>query len=38
LPAGGAINAAVRLSPQRMAQLVNAQWVDVAQAQVLQEA
>ncbi|MGY4494860.1 YbaK/EbsC family protein [Pseudomonas sp. TE3610] len=32
LPAGGAINAAVRLCPQRMANLVNAQWIDVAQA------
>lgn len=32
LPAGGATNAAVRLCPQRMATLVNAQWVDVAQA------
>ncbi|WAH55940.1 YbaK/EbsC family protein [Pseudomonas silvicola] len=32
LPAGGATNAAVRLCPQRMAELVNAQWVDVAQA------
>lgn len=32
LPAGGATNAAVRLCPQRMAQLVNAQWIDVAQA------
>ncbi|QKZ04897.1 MULTISPECIES: YbaK/EbsC family protein [Pseudomonas] len=31
LPAGGATNAAVRLCPQRMAELVNAQWVDVAQ-------
>lgn len=32
LPAGGATNAAVRLNPQRMATLVNAQWIDVAQA------
>ncbi|WPO97595.1 YbaK/EbsC family protein [Pseudomonas sp. HR96] len=31
LPAGGAINAAVRLNPQRMASLVKAQWVDVVQ-------
>ncbi|EIK95501.1 prolyl-tRNA synthetase [Pseudomonas sp. M47T1] len=32
LPAGGAINAAVRLCPERMAQWVNAQWIDVAQS------
>lgn len=32
LPAGGATNAAVRICPLRMAQLVSAQWVDVAQA------
>jgi prolyl-tRNA editing enzyme YbaK/EbsC (Cys-tRNA(Pro) deacylase) len=32
LPAGGAVNAAVRVPPQRMAELVNAQWIDVAQA------
>jgi len=32
LPAGGAINAAVRICPERMASLVGAQWVDVAQA------
>jgi len=32
LPAGGAINAAVRVPPLRMAELVNAQWIDVAQA------
>ena len=31
LPAAGAINAAVRISPDRLAQLVNAQWVDVTQ-------
>jgi len=29
LPAAGATNAAVRISPDRLAQLVNAQWVDV---------
>jgi prolyl-tRNA editing enzyme YbaK/EbsC (Cys-tRNA(Pro) deacylase) len=32
IPAGGAINAAVRVNPERMAALVNAPWVDVAQA------
>jgi hypothetical protein len=32
LPAGGAVNAAVRLPPLRMAEQVNAQWIDVAQA------
>lgn len=32
VPAAGAINAAVRISPERMATLVNAQWVDVAQS------
>lgn len=31
IPAGGAINAAVRVSPARMAELVHAQWIDVAQ-------
>ncbi|OZI31113.1 cys-tRNA(pro)/cys-tRNA(cys) deacylase [Bordetella genomosp. 10] len=30
-PAGGAQHAAVRITPERMAVLVNAQWVDVAQ-------
>jgi len=29
-PAGGAPNAAVRIEPEQMAALVNAQWVDVA--------
>lgn len=29
-PAGGAPNAAVRIKPERLAALVNAQWVDVA--------
>jgi prolyl-tRNA editing enzyme YbaK/EbsC (Cys-tRNA(Pro) deacylase) len=32
LPAGGAINAAVRICPERMATLTGAQWVDVAHA------
>lgn len=31
VPAAGATNAAVRLSPERMAQLVKAEWVDVCQ-------
>ncbi len=30
-PAGGAPNAAVRIAPERMAVLVGAEWVDVAQ-------
>jgi prolyl-tRNA editing enzyme YbaK/EbsC (Cys-tRNA(Pro) deacylase) len=29
VPAAGATNAAVRLSPQRMAELIGAEWVDV---------
>jgi prolyl-tRNA editing enzyme YbaK/EbsC (Cys-tRNA(Pro) deacylase) len=31
VPAAGATNAAVRISPDRMASLTNAQWVDVCQ-------
>ncbi len=31
VPAAGATNAAVRIAPQRMADLVNAEWVDVCQ-------
>lgn len=31
LPAAGAINAALRVSPERLAQLVEAPWIDVAQ-------
>lgn len=31
LPAAGAVNAAVRIAPERMAELVDAQWVDVCQ-------
>jgi len=31
VPAAGAINAAVRISPERMAQLTKAEWVDVCQ-------
>ncbi|AAV90572.1 YbaK/prolyl-tRNA synthetase associated family protein [Zymomonas mobilis subsp. mobilis ZM4 = ATCC 31821] len=30
-PAGGAPNAAIRVAPERMAALVGAQWVDIAQ-------
>lgn len=32
VPAAGATNAAVRLSPSRMAELTNATWVDVCQS------
>jgi prolyl-tRNA editing enzyme YbaK/EbsC (Cys-tRNA(Pro) deacylase) len=31
LPAAGATNAALRVRPDRLAQLVGAEWVDVAQ-------
>lgn len=31
VPAAGAINAAVRISPDRMAELVDAEWVDICQ-------
>lgn len=31
LPAAGAVNAALRIAPERLAQLVEAQWVDLAQ-------
>ncbi|MGS0939465.1 YbaK/EbsC family protein [Pseudomonas luteola] len=31
LPAAGAIHSAVRITPQRLAELVEAQWVDVCQ-------
>ena len=31
LPAAGAIHSAVRISPQRMAELVGAEWVDLCQ-------
>lgn len=37
LPAGGAVNAGVRISPERLAQLVNAHWVDVMQSEELVE-
>jgi prolyl-tRNA editing enzyme YbaK/EbsC (Cys-tRNA(Pro) deacylase) len=29
VPAAGSINSAVRIAPERMASLVNAQWIDV---------
>ncbi|MDN3524702.1 YbaK/EbsC family protein [Halomonas sabkhae] len=32
LPAAGAFNSAVRLAPERLAELVDAEWVDVCQA------
>ncbi|MGE8500273.1 MAG: YbaK/EbsC family protein [Pseudomonas sp.] len=32
VPAAGSIHSAVRIGPTRMAELVNAQWVDVCQA------
>lgn len=32
LPAAGAINSAVRISPQQMAELTNARWIDVCEA------
>src|SRR5690606_25589956 len=32
MPAAGSINSAIRIEPLRMAELVNAQWVDVSQA------
>jgi prolyl-tRNA editing enzyme YbaK/EbsC (Cys-tRNA(Pro) deacylase) len=35
LPAAGATNAAVRISPDRLAQLVKAEWVDVTQRPAL---
>jgi prolyl-tRNA editing enzyme YbaK/EbsC (Cys-tRNA(Pro) deacylase) len=35
LPAAGSINSAVRIAPSRMAELVNAEWVDVCQATAL---
>jgi prolyl-tRNA editing enzyme YbaK/EbsC (Cys-tRNA(Pro) deacylase) len=33
LPAAGAINAALRVAPQRMAELVGAEWIDVCDDQ-----
>ncbi|MCY1361390.1 Cys-tRNA(Pro) deacylase [compost metagenome] len=33
LPAAGALHSAVRICPQRLASLVEADWVDVCQAQ-----
>jgi len=37
VPAAGAIHAAVRIAPQRMADLVGADWVDVCQTPTSQE-
>ena len=37
MPAAGATHTAVRISPERMAELVNAQWVDVCQASQTEE-
>ncbi len=34
LPAAGAINAAVRIAPTRMAELVGAEWVDLCEATI----
>ena len=34
IPAAGAINAAVRISPDRMAEITGAEWVDVCQPPV----
>lgn len=34
VPAAGSINSAVRISPARMAELTNAEWVDVCEAGV----
>lgn len=31
IPAGGAINACVRITPERMADITHAEWIDVAQ-------
>jgi prolyl-tRNA editing enzyme YbaK/EbsC (Cys-tRNA(Pro) deacylase) len=31
VPAAGAVNAALRIAPVRMAEIVGAQWVDVCQ-------
>lgn len=35
VPAAGSINSAVRISPQRMAELTHAEWVDVCEVTVL---
>ena len=34
VPAAGSTHSAVRITPQRMAELTNAEWVDVCQAPV----
>ena len=31
-PAGGAPNAAIRITPERLAELTHAEWVDVVQS------
>ena len=36
LPAAGSVDTALRISPEHLAQLVQAEWVDVAQQQVPQ--
>jgi len=38
LPAAGSVNSAVRISPDRMANLVGAEWIDVCQDPVSAEA
>ncbi|AYN21936.1 YbaK/EbsC family protein [Alcaligenes aquatilis] len=37
LPAAGSINSAVRITPQRLAELTSAQWIDVTQPPVMVE-
>jgi prolyl-tRNA editing enzyme YbaK/EbsC (Cys-tRNA(Pro) deacylase) len=37
LPAAGSINSAVRITPQRLAELTSAQWIDVTQPPVMLE-
>jgi len=32
IPAAGSVNSAVRMSPEKMADITQAQWVDVCQA------
>jgi prolyl-tRNA editing enzyme YbaK/EbsC (Cys-tRNA(Pro) deacylase) len=33
IPAAGSVNSAVRISPQKMAEITHAEWVDVCQSQ-----
>lgn len=35
VPAAGSVNSAVRISPQRMAELTHAEWVDVCEVAIL---